>query len=324
MKDLINRILKAFNIGGRDWAVLLLALLLAFSIWIIHNLSLKYNDYLTMSVQARSNIDGHSTTSSNTCEIVARGRAVGYKVLKFNILGRGKTVTVDFAPSVMKHKEGDIYYLTSDALQEYAHLIYGSGVSIEYFVSDTLFYRFPTVDSKKVPVHPVYSLSYASQYMSDGQMSIMPDSVYIYGEPSRLESISQVYTRPIRYSDLQSSVTGVVELERVRGIRISEKQVRYTIDVVRYVEIRSDVPVKCVNVPADKNLMVYPSSVSVSLRCLYPLPSDFSTQPDIYVDYNDFMKSVSGKCPVRMADPGPVVINADIDPVYVECMLEDR
>ena len=256
MKDLINRILKALNISGRDWAVLLLALLLAFSIWIIHNLSLKYNDYLTMPVAAKCSIDGHAALASNTCDVVARGRATGYKVLKFNAPGRRKPVTVEFSPSVMKHKEGDLYYVTSDALQEYTHLIYGSGVSIEYFASDTLFYRFPVVNSKKVPVVPVSSLTYDSQYMSDGQMEISPDSVYVYGEPHRLETISQVYTRPIRYSDLNSNVSGFVELEKVRGVSFSENQVRYGINVVRFVEMTSVVPVRCINVPADKILMV--------------------------------------------------------------------
>ena len=324
MKDLINRILKALNIGGRDWAVLLLALLLAFSIWIIHNLSLKYNDYLTVQVAAKCSIDGHSAVASNTCDVVARGRATGYKVLKFNAPGRRKPVTVDFSPSVMKHMEGDLYYVTSDALQEYTHLIYGSGVSIEYFVSDTLFYRFPLVNSKKVPVHPVASLTYDSQYMSDGQMDITPDSVYVYGEPHRLETISQVYTRPIKYSMLNSNVSGVVELEKMRGISFSENQVRYSLDVVRFVEMTSVVPVRCINVPSDRMLMVYPSSVNVVLKCVYPLPVRFENQPHIYVDYNDFLKSVSGKCPVRMVDMGSGIIEVDIEPVYVECRLEEK
>ena len=324
MKDFIHKMLKAMNLGGRDWAVLLSALLLAFSIWIIHNLSLKYNDYLTMPVAAKCSIDGHAALASNTCDVVARGRATGYKVLKFNAPGRRKPVTVEFSPSVMKHKEGDLYYVTSDALQEYTHLIYGSGVSIEYFASDTLFYRFPVVNSKKVPVVPVSSLTYDSQYMSDGQMEISPDSVYVYGEPHRLETISQVYTRPIRYSDLNSNVSGFVELEKVRGVSFSENQVRYGINVVRFVEMTSVVPVRCINVPADKILMVYPSSVNVSLKCVYPLPAKFENQPDVYVDYNDFLKSVSGKCPVRMVDMGSGIIDVDIDPVYAECRLEER
>ena len=324
MKDLINRILKALNISGRDWAVLLLALLLAFSIWIIHNLSLKYNDYLTVQVVAGCRIDGHSALSSNSCDVVARGRATGYKVLKFNLLDRRKSITVEFSPSVMKHKEGDVYYVTSDALQEYTHLIYGAGVSIEYFVSDTLFYRFPFVNSRKVAVHPVLSVTYDSQYMSNGQVGISPDSVYIYGEPGRLESISQVYTRPVRYSDLNSSVSGIVDLEKIRGVSFSDNQVRYNIDVVRFVEMQSVVPVRSVNVPSDRMLMVYPSMVSVSLKCVFPLPADFENQPDVYVDYNDFLKSISGKCPLRIVDMGPGIIDVDIEPVYAECRLEER
>ena len=324
MKDLINRILKALNIGGRDWAVLLLALLLAFSIWIIHNLSLKYNDYLTVSVAARCNIDGHSALASNTSDVVARGRATGYKVLKFNTSGRRHTVTVDFSPSIMKHKEGDVYYVTSDALQEYAHLMYGTGVSIEYFVTDTLFYRFPAVNCIKVPVHPVTSLSFESQYMSSGNMEVTPDSVYVYGEPHRLETISQVYTKPIKFSALNSNVSGIVELEKIRGVSFSESQVSYVLEVVRYVEMNSAAQVRCINLPSNKVLMSYPSSVNITLKCAYPLPANFDTHPDVYVDYNDFVKSISGKCKVKLMHTGSGVIDADIDPAYVECLLVEK
>lgn len=324
MKDILDRILKAFNVSGRDWAVLLLALLLAFSIWLIHNLSLKYNDYLTVSVVAQCKIDGHAAVSSNTCEVVARGRATGYRLLKLSTIARHKAVSVDFSPAVMKHKEGDLYYVTSDCLQEYAHLIYGSGVAVEYFVSDTLYYRFPAISSRKVPVHPVFSLSYSPQYMSDGQTAIYPDSVYVYGEPSRLESISEVYTKPVRHSDLHSNVTGVVELEKIRGVRLSEKQVSYRIDVVRYVEMTSDSYVNVVNVPSDKIMTVYPSVVTVKRKTVYPLPADFSADPEVYVDYGDYINSVSGKCRVRYRGPEPGLIDVVLEPEYVECMLEER
>lgn len=324
MKGLINRILKALNIGGRDWAVLLLALLLAFSIWIIHNLSLKYNDYLTVSVAARSSIDGHSSIASNTCDVVARGRATGYKVLKYNMPRRKQAVTVDFSPAIMKHKEGDLYYVTSDALQEYTHLMFGAGVSIEYFVTDTLFYRFPVVDCIKVPVHPVTSITYDSQFMSNGQMTLSPDSVYVYGEPHRLETISQVYTKPIKYSALNSNVSGIVELEKMRGVTFSDTQVSYAMDVVRFVEMSSVAQVRCINLPSDKVLRSYPSNVNVTLKCTYPLPAKFDSNPEVYVDYNDFVRSVSGKCMVKVVNKGTGIIEADVDPAYVECMLVEK
>ena len=58
MRKLLQRLLAYLHTNGRDVAVFLLSLLLAFSIWIIHNLSLRYNDYLKVSVVARCNIEG--------------------------------------------------------------------------------------------------------------------------------------------------------------------------------------------------------------------------------------------------------------------------
>ena len=43
-----------------------MSLLLAFSIWLIHNLSLNYSDTISVPVMAQCNIDGHSDVSSNS------------------------------------------------------------------------------------------------------------------------------------------------------------------------------------------------------------------------------------------------------------------
>ena len=78
MREILHKILKTLNINGRDWVVLLLALLLAFSIWMIHNLSLRYNDYMSVPVIARCNIPGHADVSSGKTEVTARCRTTGY------------------------------------------------------------------------------------------------------------------------------------------------------------------------------------------------------------------------------------------------------
>ena len=146
------------NINGRDWVVLMLALLLAFSIWLIHNLSLKYNDFLKVPVVAKCELKGHSDMSSNKCEVVARCRATGYKVIRSDLKSR-KTVRVTFRPQDMVHMEDDIFYVTSSNLLEYSSYIFGADASVEYFLTDTLFFRFPYENYKKVPVVPIYSLS---------------------------------------------------------------------------------------------------------------------------------------------------------------------
>lgn len=324
MRRLYQKLLESLNISGRELAVFLLALLLAFSIWLIHNLSLKYNDYLTSTVIAQCNLEGHSPLSINESDIVARCRATGYKVILSDIRAHRKPVTVNFDRSVMKHKEDDLFYVVSSDLTEYAHLIYGDGVTLDYFVSDTVFFRFPEVDHKKVPVHPVYSVSYLPQHMSNGQLEVIPDSVTVYGEAYRLESIDKVFTEMVKYTSLSSDIQGVVRLEKIRGVRLSVDEVHYLLDVTRYVEISRSLPVKVINVPADKKLQVFPAAVTVLAKFAFPLSGAAHEEMEVVVDYEDFISSISGKCPVRLSGLPSGLISYEMNPVAVNCVLEER
>lgn len=324
MRRLYQKLLDSLNISGRELAVFLLALLLAFSIWLIHNLSLKYNDFLTSTVIAQCNLEGYSPVSINESDVVARCRATGYKVILADIKAHRKPVTVSFDASVMRHKDDDLFYVLSSDLTEYAHLIYGDGVTLEYFVSDTVFFRFPEVDHKKVPVHPVYSVSYMPQHMSDGELEVIPDSVTVYGEAHRLENIDKVFTEIIRHTSLSSDVQGVVRLEKIRNVRLSAEEVHYLIDVTRYVEVSRTVPVKVVNVPSDKKLQVFPSTVTVKSKFYFPLSGDGYENVEAVVDYEEYDNSISGKCTVRLSESPSGLISYEIDPVAVNCVLEER
>lgn len=324
MKELLHKLLKSLGLSRRDWVVLLPALLLAFSTWLIHNLSLRYNDYITVPVMAQCNIDGHSDQSLNHCEVVARCRTTGYNVIRQHLWGGKRVRNITFRPEVMKHKGGDVFYVTSSDLMEYAHLIYGDDVTVEYFASDTLFFTFPVVDFKKVPVHPVYSVSYRSQYTGVGDVMVEPDSVTLYGEPYRLENVERVYTQPIKRSDLDADINGVIALEKIQGLRFSAQEVRYFLDVTRYVELKKKVVVEARNVPADKEMLVIPSSVEIALKCSFPLKGDPLNSVVLYVDYNDFLRSVSGKCRVRHDALPEGVIDYDHNPFYVECIVSDK
>ncbi len=322
MRKFYNRLLESLNISGRDLAVFVLALLLAFSIWLIHNLSLKYNNYLTSTVIAQCNLEGHSNISINRSDVVARCRATGYQALTSRI--RRKPVTVNFNSSVMRHKGDDLFYVLSSDLTEYAHMIYGEGVTLEYFVSDTVFFRFPEVDYKKVPVRPVYSISFAEQYMGDGELKVVPDSVTVYGESYRLARIDKVFTEHIRYSSLTSDIQGVVALEKPDGVRISAEEVHYMLDVARYVEITRTLPVKVVNLPPDKGLQVFPSSAVVAAKLTFPLVDTGYENIELIVDYDDYLNSLSGKCPVRLSNMPKGLISYEVEPVSVICVQEDR
>ena len=100
-------------------------------------------------------------------------------------------------------------------------------------------------------------------------LELQPDSVLVYGEPFRLENINEVYTRPINFTDLSRSQNGLVLLEKIKGVRLSETEIHYSLNVRRFVEIVKSVPVTVVNVPEGQEMLVYPSEVDVCLRCAF-------------------------------------------------------
>ena len=323
MKNLFHRILKTLNINGRDWVVLLLALLLAFSIWLIHNLSLKYNDYMSVPVVASCSIPGHSSVSADKTEVTARCRATGYKVIK-SYLRRRKSVEIQFRPTDVRHKEGDVFYVRTSDLKDYSHLIFGPEITVDYFLTDTIFFRFPYENYRKVPVIPISTVTYSDQYMAEAPLKVTPDSVLVYGEQFRLENVNAVYTRPVNYVDLSEDVSGMVRLEKIKDIRMSESEVRYELNVKRFVEVICSVPVTVVNVPAGKNLLVYPSVVDVSLKCNFPLMDDPEGGLRVEADYNELLNSLGQRCILKVYAPARGIISSEAIPISVSCILEDR
>ena len=323
MKGLFHRLLKALNISGRDWVILTTSLLLAFSVWMIHNLSLKYNANLTAKVTAVCALDGHENESSSTAEAVARGRATGYNIIE-SYIKANRPVKVEFSPSVMQRYDAERFFVTGDRLNEYAHLIFGEDINVEHFISDTLFFRFPSVNHKKVPVEPVLLVSYKGQYMARGPLTVMPDSVVVEGDPYLLESVKKVYTAPIRHVDVSQSIGGMVALEPIRGVSIQAKEVYYNMDVTRFVEFVKEYKVEAVNVPADKTLIIFPSTARLTMKCEFPLMDDLSVKQTLYVDYDDFKSSAGGTCTIKVKNLPKGIISYEVEPLSAMCVEENR
>lgn len=320
----LHTLLGRLNVGWRDISVFLMSLLLAFSIWLIHNLSLYYSDTMSMPVLAVCDIDGHSNVSSNSSAITARCRATGLVLLRNRHQAKRNAVKIRFDSKDMHLKDGEIFYISSAELGGYVSDIFGDGVILESFVSETVQFRFPFENNKKVPVQAVRVLSFRPQYMSMGEMRLQPDSVTIYGEPFHLRNIDRVFTRTIDLSNLHSSAHGVVKLDPIAGVRLSDQEVNYSLDVTRYVEVRSEAVVSVRNAPSGKRLSVYPSTAEVVFKCAFPMSTDPTADVRFYIDYSDFEKSIGGKCVAKATKIPEGVIEYSMDPEVFDCIEEGK
>lgn len=299
----------------------LLCVLLAFSVWLLHNLSLSYTDVVEIPVIAESNIEGHSATSADEAQIVARCKCSGFYLVRHNFIGKDQPKTVKFNPQDLHFKEGETFYMTDSDLQSYTQQIFGSGVAVESFVSREVQFRFPEEFNKKVPVKAVQLVTFRPQYIARSEMKLSQDSVMVYGEPSRIDGIESILTKQITLSDLKRSAHGVVKLDNPGGVRLSVNEVDYALDVVRYVEVSDRFTIEVRNVPAGINLSVYPGTVDVVARCLFPYDANPLDKMTFYVDYDEFANSLTGKCVVRCDDFPEDLISYKVDPEVCECML---
>ena len=115
----------------------------------------------------------------------------------------------------------------------------------------------------------------------------------------------------------------MLRIGRVKGVRLSDEQVSYTLPVVRYVELSSTVPVEVWNAPAGNHLQLFPSAVEVTLRCSFPLQKDPFSTLRVFVDYRDFTQSLTGRCVPRTMRLPAGVLECRITPEVIECIQSD-
>ena len=303
------------------WVQFLLCVLFSASIWLVLNLSQNYVAIVSVPMTARSNIEGRAALSQSEATVTAQVAASGYRHV---VLARRhkRTGQVDFSAADFRYLGGDRYAIPNTSLYRYAAQIFGEGVTVESFISEDPVFSFPEETYKKVPVRAVLDVDFAPQYMALKPLQLQPDSVLVYGEPSRLENVSVVSTKPLDLGDLRRSVHGKLRLETPSGVRLSHEECVYSLEVSRFVELRSEVRIETRNVPSWVNLAVLPSTATVVYRCIFPTATDPTAKAKFYIDYNDFAGSLSGRCVARCEELPNNVIDYTISPEVFDCLVK--
>ena len=305
----------------KRWTQFLLCLLLSASIWLIHNLSQEYAGVVNVSVVAHSALKGRAAVSREPITVSARCSATGFRLLQFKHSHRD--VLVDIHAEDFVYAGEDNYVVTAGELAKYSSVIFGENVKLITFLNQSYTFQFNQEKYRTVPVKAVYSASFKPQYMAAGPMKIVPDSVTVYGDNAKLASVDAVITKTLSFNDLNKSVSGVVKLVPIQGVRMSDFEVTWSLDVVRFVEFRKTVAIESRNVPAGVSFSVYPSSAEAVFRCQFPASGDPAAKCVFYVDYNDFAVSRSGRC-VAHCDALPSnIIDWRLDPETFDCMVRE-
>ena len=305
---------------GREWIVVALSVVLAFLVWLLVNLSQQYSGTISVPVMAQCNLEGYGTESTNTVLVSARCRTEGFRLLREFSRRERKIVKVKFNKADMRSTSPGVFCVIGGAKNSYVDQFFGEDVKLEAFITDTLRFVFAVENNKKVPIEVPLTVSCRSQYMQSGAFRTIPDSMTVYGPQDRLDAIERVTTGRLVLSDLSSSQHGLLKVNPVKGIRMSTDEVSYELPVSRYVELSATVPVGVLNNPSGRALQVYPPTAQVYLRCAFPISKDPLASFKLYVDWEDFSSSLSGRCAPRVPSLPAGVLEYRVEPEVFDCI----
>lgn len=309
--------------GGRNWIILVFSLLLAFFMWSIMKLSASYSSYVRYRIEASTNIPGRSNTAVSTDVLVIGAKSTGFHIIQ-NLQGdQGNALMLDEIDGKHFHKyreDGDLFYLLPDNIRQKIQDALGADIKVESLATDTLFFEFPVQGNRKVAVVASSAIKYGKQFMPYSEIILKPDSVLIYGDEAVISNIHHVTTQAIKSNDTQHSLSGVVKLNPLKGVRFSQEEIFYSQEVGRFVEHTVNVPVTIGNAPSYANVAIVPQEVTIKYRQPFVGASAYSQQDfSVVVEYDEILRKDVVKPNVARMPEG--ILTIDMEPKFVECVL---
>lgn len=302
----------------KRWGSFIVCLLLSACIWVVHSLSQTFSQIVDVPVLVSSDIDGHSQYCLSPIVIAAQCSGRGYDLLSLSRQEKATEVFINAKDLVALG--GDSFSIPASTVMKYSDRIFGSDVKVEVVVGDYFSVIFPVENHKKVPVSLMTRVTYRKQYMLRSEITAKPDSVVVYGSPEVLEKISSIRTKAIKKIDLSGSAHGSIKLDVPAGVRVSAKTVEYDIPVSRYVNLSAQLEVGIRNKPDDKTIITVPSKVKFNMKSEFPVSENPMDNISVYVNYEDYMNSPTGRCPILCDGLAPCIIEYSITPDFCNCI----
>ena len=304
---------------GRDILLYLVFVIISLAFWAILSLNNLIQDNYKVMFRITGIPQGVTMINDYPREFNVTVKNNGYVLLKY-MIGDNPEITVDFK----KYANGNGQMLISrQEMEDMLVAEFGSGTSIVSFSPESLSIKYTSLPGKKVPVE-IYGDYVANfQYVVNGEIMAVPDSVTIYSDAGNLSAINKVRTEKIISRNLTDSLYVKIAIQNIKDVRAVPDSVDVMIPVEPLVTKRSSIPVIVKNLPENVSVVVFPSFVQVSYLLPMSLYNDrLDDKFEASVDYGDIQGN-NAKLPVRIEIAPEIYQNIQLETDSVEYVIEN-
>lgn len=238
--------------------------LFAVLIWLYINLNLTYYYVMAVPLEVESSkMQAISNELPSSLEVTVKGK--GWDLLSL-ILKNNIIYTIDIS-GYKKDTKINLVQAVQGIFSEVVNL--PSSISVQSVVPDNLDISFDNTITKSVKIKNNTEVSVKEGYILIGLPRIVPDSVKVTGATSIISKIKYLTTEHGNFTGVSNSFTKEVKLIDTLSnlVKVEPKYVTIFYRVELSAEkIFEGVDVTALNVPADKEVLIVPPKITLSLR----------------------------------------------------------
>ena len=305
---------------SREFLVFLFFLSVAFIFWYLMTMNQEYEMKFKVRPELKNIPEDIVVIEPLADEMIVVLKDRGDKLVEYKARGKMKTLAIDYRQYLNVKGHTAIYgaelnKLLSSRLASSTEIVSVSVDTLQYYIADAR--------GVKLPVHWQGVVAADKQYVVE-QVRVLPDSVVVYAAPQVRDTLTAVYTSPVRLVGLVDSVDYVIDLMGdKRGIRYEPSQVVLSAAVSPYVTKSVQVPVEGYMFPYGQQLKTFPSKVSVSFRVSLSKFRDVTEEDfKIRVRHSLLSENVSGKVQLTVDEMPDNVLDVVVEPNEVDYLIE--
>ncbi|MEE3034849.1 MAG: hypothetical protein VX325_03260 [Bacteroidota bacterium] len=186
-------------------------------------------------------------------------------------------------------------------------------------------FDYSTLGRKKVEVVPDINLSFLSGYDKFNDLKIKPDSIFISGPLSIIDTLKKIPTVSIKYENINKDVNDYVKLFQINPLlKYQTEFVNIDFSVKKFTEKSLIVPINIINLPDSLSIRLFPQVVEVSFSI--PLEKAELINSNNFSFTCDYLSSDFGKKDILIIDlvDKPKTANrVKWEPKYVNYLIRE-
>ena len=289
-----------FSAANKEFLIFLFFLIASGGFWLLLSLNEDTDQELLVPIRL-TNVPKNVVVTTNVEDTLhVNVRDKGFFIMAYVYGGKLKPIEIDFTKYTDENKKSTI---SAADIQRMLYQMMYKSTKITSVRPDHFDIVYTFGHSKKVPVKMNGRVDPGeSHYLAS--VKFWPDSVLIYADDAKLDSIKEAFTESIYLQNFSDTLIRNVSLKKIYGVKYIPNTVKIGLYPDIMTEQRIEVPIMAVNMPEGKVLRTFPQRVKVifvtgasmfrSIR-----PESFK----VAADYNDIKGNKTGKLRLKTARP---------------------